>query len=108
MSNQPASDKNTATGEEPPITPKAPWRVAEVEPVGRYRLRVSFVDGKTGIVYMRRLITGEHAGVFSCLADERQFNRVYLEHGAPTWPGDIAIAPDRLYRDIVQHGRAFL
>jgi len=66
------------------------------------------MDGQTGIVYMRGLITGEHAGVFASLADERQFNRVYLEHGAPTWPGDISIAPDRLYRVIALHGRVFL
>jgi hypothetical protein len=66
------------------------------------------MDGQSGIVYMRRLITGEHAGVFAALVDECQFNRVYLEHGAPTWPGDISIAPDRLYRDISQYGRSFL
>lgn len=108
MSGQHATDKNSAARIDPPVTPKAPWRVTRVRPLEDFKLQVWFVDELSGIVDMRRLIHSGRAGVFASLADEEQFERVYVELGAPTWPGDIALAPDALHEQIKKTGQAAL
>jgi hypothetical protein len=35
--------------------------------------------------------------VFASLRDEKLFERVCVETGAPVWPGEIDIAPDAIY-----------
>ena len=37
--------------------------------------------------------------------DPAFFCRAYLDSGVVTWPGDIDIAPDAMYREIKQHGQ---
>jgi hypothetical protein len=80
--------------------PKAPWRVAFVEALPDYKLKVRFRDGLEGSVNMRRLIFAPEAGVFAALADAALFAQVYLEYGAVTWPGEIDLAPDAMYQEI--------
>ncbi|HBY63952.1 MAG TPA: DUF2442 domain-containing protein, partial [Solibacterales bacterium] len=41
-----------------------------------------------------RLGPGEFTGVLEPLGDVEFFNRVYIDAGAPAWPGDIDLAPD--------------
>ena len=36
----------------PPIHPRMPWRVVEVQPLADFRLRVRFVEGIEGMVNM--------------------------------------------------------
>jgi Protein of unknown function (DUF2442) len=36
------------------------------------------------------------------------FARVFLEHGALTWPGGIDLAPDAMYERIRSAGRSIL
>jgi hypothetical protein len=43
------------------------------------------------------------AGVFAVLQDVSLFNRVYLSHGAVTWPGGVDLAPDAMRDEIKQH-----
>lgn len=88
----------------PRVEPSMPWRVAEVSPVEGYCLAVRFLDGTAGRVDMSHLVASPQAGVFAALQDSLLFNQVYVEHGAVTWPGEIDLAPDAMYRAIKQSG----
>lgn len=81
----------------PPIRPQAPWRVARVEALPEFRLRVRFNDGTEGEVDMAGLIQSPEAGVFAALRDEALFRRVGLEWGAVTWSNGLDLAPDAMY-----------
>ncbi len=54
---------------------------------------------------MSRLIFSPEAGVFAALSDATLFGQVYLQYGAVTWPGEIDLAPDAMYREIERAGR---
>ena len=104
MLSKPDAGQNRSAGIVPPIVPKAPWRVAAVEALPDYKLKVRFLDGLEGLVDMRRLIFSPEAGVFAGLADSALFAEVYLEYGAVTWPGEIDLAPDAMHRQIAAAG----
>ncbi len=87
------------------ILPRSPWRVAEVEALDRFQLRVRFVDGSEGLVDMAGLVRSPDAGVFAALRDERLFREVRVEIGAVTWPGGLDLAPDAMHEAIRQHGK---
>jgi len=77
-----------------------PWRVASVEALPGYRLRVRFLDGLEGAVDMSALIASPNAGVFAVLTDAAAFNRAFVRLGAVCWPGELDIAPDAIYAAI--------
>jgi len=81
-----------------------PWDVVEVEAFPDFRLRVRFVDGLQGMVDMSARVHAKDAGVFAALADPALFEKVYVEHGAVTWPGDLDLAPDAMHAAIKKHG----
>jgi hypothetical protein len=82
-----------------------PWRVASVETLPDYRLRVCFLDGLEGIVDMSALIASRNAGVFAALADPQVFNCAFVWLGAVCWPGDLDIAPDAIHAAIKANDR---
>lgn len=84
--------------------PRMSWRVVQAEPLGNYRLAVRFVDGTTGTVDLSGLLHSPRAGVFAPLIDETMFNRVFVERGAVTWPGELDLAPDAMYAAIKKTG----
>jgi hypothetical protein len=86
------------------IAPRSPWRVAAVEALAGFRLRVVFADGLTGIVDMSGLVHSAKAGVFDALADPSLFAQVKLEYGAVAWPGELDLAPDAMHAAIQEHG----
>ncbi len=86
------------------ITPTAAWRVCDVQPLESYRLSVQFLDGVKGYVDLSKLIMGQNAGVFKTLEDPCLFNKVYLDHGAITWPGELDLAPDAMYDMLKEEG----
>ena len=88
----------------PPIRPRAPWRVAEVQALPGYRLRVRHNDGVTGIVDMSARVVSPRAGVFAALRDPALFGQVFLDLGAVTWPGEIDLAPDAMHAEIAAKG----
>lgn len=104
MRHQSASEEDRAASVNPPIVASMPWRVQSVSVVGPLRLRVSFIDAIEGDVELAALVKSEKAGVFEMLRDADVFNRVYIEHGAVTWPNGPDIAPDAMYRAIREHG----
>jgi hypothetical protein len=104
MLSKPDARQNRSAGINPPIAPKARWRVAAVEALPDYKLKVRFLDGLEGLVDMRRLIFSPEAGVFASLGDAALFGQVYAEYGAVTWPGEIDLAPDAMHRQIEAAG----
>ncbi|MGO9173314.1 MAG: DUF2442 domain-containing protein [Rhodomicrobium sp.] len=50
------------------------------------------------------MLTKPDAGVFAALSDAALFGQVYLEYGAVTWPGEIDLGPDAMYREIQSAG----
>lgn len=90
------------------VIPSMPWRVAEVRPLPGFCIEVLFLDGTKGKVDMSRLVTSERAGVFAALRDQAVFNQVHIEYGAVTWPAELDLAPDAMYRAIKEHGQWIL
>lgn len=101
MRKQPDATEDTAAG----IIPVAPWRVASVQALPGYCLKVRFVDGTEGTVYLSGLITGKGAGVFATLRDPQLFSQVSLNYGTVVWRGELDLAPDTMYDAIKAHGR---
>ena len=83
----------------------SPWRVTKVTTRPGFRLHVEFVDGTAGEVEMDRLIAATNAGVFALLRDPETFEKVRVENGAVTWPGEIDLAPDAMYDAIRAEGK---
>ena len=100
MQPQPVAEEVPAAGIAPAVRPVMPWRVASVEALPGYRLRVRFLDGLEGVVDMSALIASPDAGVFAALADTAAFNRAFVRLGAVCWPGDLDIAPDAIHAAI--------
>ena len=75
------------------------FRIVEVEARSKYRLWVRFEDDVEGEVDLSELV-GQ--GVFKRWEDPKEFTKVFLDPktGTPTWPGELDIAPDALYRDL--------
>ncbi|HZW52072.1 MAG TPA: DUF2442 domain-containing protein [Rudaea sp.] len=89
----------------PPARSQAPWRVAEVQVLPGFRLRVRCNDGAAGIIAMAEFIASDAAGVFTTLRDEKLFRRARIALGAVTWPGELDLAPDAMHREIKEHGK---
>lgn len=104
MRPQPGTQKNPAAGLKPAVRSRMPWRVKAVEALSDYKLRVQFLDDLQGIVELKTLIHSRRAGVFAALTDKTLFNQVSLEHGVVTWPGELDLAPDAMYRAIKTKG----
>lgn len=79
---------------------RLPWRVTAVEALADFRLRVRFFDGTEGVVSIKERIFSSGAGVFAALSEPSKFAQAYVQHGAVTWPGEIDLAPDAMYRDV--------
>jgi hypothetical protein len=101
MRSEANDEEDRATG----VIPTASWRVAEVMALTGYQLQVRFVDGMEGLIDMSRLVFSDDAGVFTSLRDSTLFSQAHLELGVVSWPGDIDLAPDTMYREIKQHGK---
>ncbi|HVH80186.1 MAG TPA: DUF2442 domain-containing protein, partial [Stellaceae bacterium] len=65
---------------------------------------VQFNDGTAGTVEMQDFIHADDAGVFVALRDEALFGEAKVRLGVVTWPGDLDLAPDAMYREIRNHG----
>ena len=99
------AEEDRATGVIPPVRPAAPWRVAQVEVLPGFRLHVRFNDNTDGVVELASFLNSTAAGVFAALRDESRFRQARIETGAVTWPGDLDLAPDAMYRAIKAHGK---
>lgn len=80
--------------------PQTPWRLVQVEALPGFRLRVQCRDGTKGVIELADFINASSAGVFARLRDERRFAEVLLINGAPTWPGELDLAPDAIWHEL--------
>jgi Protein of unknown function (DUF2442) len=78
------------------------WDVVEVKAESGHRLFVRFTDGTSGKV---QLDLSELSRVLAPLRDPAFFERVFVDHIAVAWPGDIDLAPDAMYEQVVRQGR---
>ncbi len=88
----------------PGIKPTMPWRVLSVVAHPNFQLEVTFMDGLHGYVDLRCKVLDGKAGVFAKLRDPVLFNRVFVEYGVVTWPGELDLAPDTMYDQIKKNG----
>lgn len=104
MRSQSVAKEDSPAGMIPAVRARMPWRVTHVEALSGFRIFVRFVDGLEGTVDMDALIRSENAGVFASLSDPSRFDQVHVEHGAVTWPDEIDLAPDAMYKAIKADG----
>ena len=105
MSSQTAAQQDRAAEViHPTVRPRAPWRVASVEALPAWRLRVRHNDGVAGFVDMAGLVHSERAGMFAALRNVALFGQVFLDLGAVTWPGEIDLSPYAMYDAIRDRG----
>jgi hypothetical protein len=73
-------------------------RITHALPLGQYRLLLSFTDGTTGELDLRKHIL-DRGGVFTPLEDPAYFAQVTVdrEAGTVTWPNGVDFCPDVLY-----------
>jgi hypothetical protein len=76
------------------------WDVVEVKPEPDCCLFVRFKDGLSGRV---RFQLEELSGALAPLREPQFFSRVFIDHGALAWPGDIDLAPDAMYRQVASN-----
>jgi len=74
------------------------WDIVEVTPKPDYSLFVRFKDGLEGLVRLRE---EQLSGVLAALKDRQFFERVFIDQGAVAWPGDIDLAPDAMYAEVL-------
>ena len=101
MSKKSIAEKNTA----PQITCQSADDVKKVKALPDYCLEVEFTDKTSGKVFMKDLIFSPKAGVFARLRDRALFNKVFIEYGVTTWPGELDLAPDTMYVEFKKHGQ---
>jgi hypothetical protein len=77
------------------------WDVVSVQPTSPLELSVRFEDGTEGKV---RFESSHMSGVFEALKAPDFFCQARVEEGAVTWPGEIDLAPDAMYREIKRFG----
>ena len=108
MLTQSAAQENSTVAVTPPVRPALPWRVAHVQALPHFRLRVQFLDGLVGEVEMANLVHSERAGVFGALSESGAFEQARVELGAVVWPCGLDLAPDAMYRAIKEKGLCVL
>jgi Protein of unknown function (DUF2442) len=101
-----AASPDRASEVVPEVRHTVPWRVVSVEALDGSRLRVQFVDGTVGEVWMQEFLANPTVigTVFEPLRDPAEFARVRIELGAVSWSCGADLAPDAMYEAIRAHG----
>ena len=77
------------------------WDVVEAKVLGSLEFAVTFADGLSGRV---KFLPSHLYGVFEKLREPDFFQQLRVTDGFVSWPGDIDIAPDAMYREIKNSG----
>jgi hypothetical protein len=87
----------------------AAWSIVRLNILPDFKIAIEFADGTSGVADLSpRLSQGALGDVFDPLCDNSVFSKVYLHHGALTWPGGIDLAPDAMYQRIRALGTSIL
>lgn len=77
------------------------YDVMEVIALDGHRLSLSFEDGRRGVFNM---VGHLDLPVFVPLRSPALFAQAFLDEGTVAWPGDIDIAPERLWEECADAG----
>jgi hypothetical protein len=77
----------------------APYDVRSVQPLGGYRLRVTFADDTVREIDLSEKLSGRVGPVFEPLRDEAFFALATVDNELRTvvWPNGADLAPDALH-----------
>jgi Protein of unknown function (DUF2442) len=64
---------------------------------------VWFKDGLAGHVHISK---DQLTGILAPLLDEGFFRQVFVDSGAVAWPGEIDLAPDAMYEQVLANRQA--
>ena len=89
-------ESNRTAEIEPAIRHTVPWRVISVTALPESQFRVTFVDGTTGELDMRRFLSNPNIDgtLFEPLRDPAAFSLVQVVLGVIQWPNGADLAPD--------------
>lgn len=75
------------------------YDIIEIKYVGGYKLKLTFENGKNGIVDFKGYI--KEGGVYARFSDIEYFKQAYIhpELGVLCWPGDVDVAPETIYHE---------
>lgn len=81
------------------------YEILAAKPRPNYRLWIRFSDGREGEVDLSSLVG---KGVFARWDAPGEFEKVYIDQETKTvaWPGNIDLAPDALYQDLLNEAAA--
>lgn len=90
----------------PEVRPSAPWRVVKVEALPDWALRVTFMDGLSGMVDLKAFLAQERVEgtPFEPLRGEQHFREAGIVLGAVSWPGGADLSPAAMYEGIQAKG----
>ena len=79
------------------------YDIKEAKHMGRYKLEITFADGKRGIVDLEYYI--KKGGVFKRFSDFNYFLKFYIDKElfVLSWPDGLDIAPESVYDNISEH-----
>ena len=78
-------------------------KVTGVEPIGDFRLRVSFSDGASGVHDFSEIVS-EAGPMVEPLRDRDFFQRVFISMGVLAWPNGYDLDAINLYDDMKRAG----
>jgi hypothetical protein len=81
------------------------WDVVEIKIESYLVLFVRFSDGTCGKL---RFLPTHLTGVFLPLKEPAFFEKVFIDEGVVSWPGEIDLAPDAMYHEIKKHSEWIL
>jgi hypothetical protein len=74
--------------------------VIDASYVDGYRLRISFSDGREGIVDLRDTILEDNRPIFLELKELEKFKRFHVDLATVVWENGVDIAPEYLYEKL--------
>lgn len=97
MPSQAVAEKDTAAGVVPTPVAAAPWRVKAVTVLPDYRLAVTFIDDRSGMIDCATILDASNPGIYAPLAAPDYFAQARIELGAITWPNGADLDPAWIY-----------
>lgn len=76
---------------------KAMLAVTEASYIDEYLLRLSFSDGRNGVVDLRDTICNDHRPIFLELKSKENFKRFHVAMDTVVWENGLDLAPEYLY-----------
>lgn len=71
--------------------------VKEAEYLEDYKIKLTFDDGKSGIVDLKQTIFNDHREIFKSLRDKSYFKSFQLDTWTLTWDNGVDLSPEFLY-----------